>query len=238
MNGYLERPDQIAILIEQENGHPVGSWELAHLLNDELAALSGQALDQSLWYYGDFVIVSRDEFLSSVLVQNVGSIVGDSDTLTINQIGGLSTANGAIFKQIMWNQVAAWDAVNGHFYGWKFNRARGYVTQSFTLTDGAGWSLSSGVYTHVSGTTEQIYLGAWTLNSLIRVTVTFTGITQGSVSLQMDTSGNFGTITEDGTYTFEVQTNGTDGALFFVPTNDFNGSYAESSVIIQKYTYL
>ena len=237
MNGYLERPDQIKLLVENETGYQIESWELAHLLMDDLLAVPPQP-EVNAWYYGTFVVQSLDANGTFVTI-GLNRSTQDQETFVIQTGGnGPNVADSAKHDNVMWSYITEIFGASMHFYGWKFNRASGYVKQSFTLTDGAGWSLASGVYTHVSGTTEQIYLGAWTLNSLIRVTVTFTGITQGSVSLQMDTSGNFGTITEDGTYTFDVQTNGTDGALFFVPTNDFNGSYAESSVIIKKYTYI
>lgn len=237
MNGYLERPDQIALLIEQETGHPVGSWQLSYLLNDEIAVMAGVSATGNEWYYGDFVIVSRDEFLASLLIQNEGSIAGDLDTLTINQIGGLSMTNGAIFKQVMWNQVASWDAIKGHFYGWKFSRARGYVVQSKTLSSAVGWTNVGTVYTHSSGVLPIAISGAWAASSELRISITVTGITAGTLTLEFD-SGVVGTITENGTYTFTYTTNGLDSALYLTPTGSFTGSFDNANLIIEKIDFL
>ena len=193
-------------------------------------------VNEGIVYYGDIVVQSYLPFATSATLQLIKSGLNKTTLeipATLEQ-----NPTGSVIPNVMWDIVQDWQSCNIHFYGWKFTRALGYVVQSYTLTPGAGWKENSGSYTHDSGTTEQIYLGAWALNSKIRVTVTFTGITQGSLSLEMDASGTFGTISEDGTYTFEVQTTNADGALFFVPTSDFDGTYNENSVIIEKETYI
>lgn len=224
-------------LIQAETGLAYPFDEIVVVHPNDFYALVSVANPASV-YYGDIVVQSYLPFATSVTLQLTKSGLNKT-TLEIQAILE-QNPKGSVIHNVMWDSVQDLQTCNIHFYGWKFTRARGYVVQSYTLTPGAGWTESGGDYTHTvgSGTTEQIYLGAWALNSLIRVTVTFTGITQGSLSLEMDTSGTFGTISEDGTYTFVVQTTGTDGALFFVPTTDFDGTYNENSVIIEKETYI
>jgi len=199
--------------------------------------MAGAPLDPSVFYYGDLVIHGMEPFMGFVSVQNEGSLAGDKDTLYTNNSSGSTTPQN-IFRNVLWNQVANWSDVHGHFYGIKLNRAQGWVEQVASLTPGAGWTNAGTTYTHVSGTTEQIYLGAWTVSSTLRVTITFTAITTGSVALQMDNSGTFATITANGTYTFEVTTNGSDGALFIVPSNTFNGTYDNATFKVEKLTYI
>lgn len=237
----MAKPDFIASevipIIQRENGATIESWEVCYLLNDELAAMAGAPLDRGVFYYGDVVLQGMEPFIGFVSLQNAGTLSGDNDTLyTNNSIGSITPKN--IFRNVLWNSVANWSDVHGHFYGIKFNRARGWVEQVANLTPGAGWTNAGTSYTHVSGTTEQIYLGAWTVSSTLRVTITFTGITTGSVALQMDNSGTFATITANGTYTFEVTTNGSDGALFIVPSNTFNGTYDNATFIVEKLDYI
>ena len=237
----MAKPDFIASevipIIQRENGITIESWEVCYLLNDELAALAGAPLDRGVFYYGDVVLQGMEPFKGFVSLQNAGTLSGDNDTLyTNNSIESITPKN--IFRNVLWNSVANWLDVHGHFYGIKFNRARGWVEQVANLTPGAGWTNAGTSYTHVSGTTEQIYLGAWTVSSTLRVTITFTGITTGSVALQMDNSGTFATITANGTYTFEVTTNGSDGALFIVPSNTFNGTYDNATFIVEKLDYI
>lgn len=237
----MAKPDFIASevipIIQRENGITIESWEVCYLLNDELAALAGAPLDRGVFYYGDVVIQGIDPFLGFVSFQNSAALAGDVNTLYTNNLSGSTTPQN-IFRNVPWNQVANWSDVHGHFYGIKFNRARGWVEQVANLTPGAGWTNAGTSYTHVSGTTEQIYLGAWTVSSTLRVTITFSGITTGNVRLQMDNSGTFATITANGTYTFEVTTNGSDGALFIVPSNTFNGTYDNATFIVEKLDYI
>ena len=237
----MAKPDFIASevipIIQRENGITIESWEVCYLLNDELAALAVAPLDRGVFYYGDVVIQGIDPFLGFVSFQNSAALAGDVNTLYTNNLSGSTTPQN-IFRNVLWNQVANWSDVHGHFYGIKFNRARGWVEQVANLTPGAGWTNAGTSYTHVSGTTEQIYLGAWTVSSTLRVTITFSGITTGNVRLQMDNSGTFATITANGTYTFEVTTNGSDGALFIVPSNTFNGTYDNATFIVEKLDYI
>lgn len=228
---------EVIPIIQRENGITIESWEVCYLLNDELAALAGAPLDRGVFYYGDVVIQGIDPFLGFVSFQNSAALAGDVNTLYTNNISGSTTPQN-IFRNVLWNQVANWSDVHGHFYGIKFNRARGWVEQVANLTPGAGWTNAGTSYTHVSGTTEQIYLGAWTVSSTLRVTITFSGITTGNVRLQMDNSGTFATITANGTYTFEVTINGSDGALFIVPSNTFNGTYDNATFIVEKLDYI
>lgn len=237
----MAKPDFIASevipIIQRENGATIESWEVCYLLNDELAAMAGAPLDRGVFYYGDVVLQGMEPFKGFVSLQNAGTLSGDNDTLYTNNISGSTTPQN-IFRNVLWNQVANWSDVHGHFYGIKFNRARGWVEQVANLTPGAGWTNAGTSYKHVSGTTEQIYLGAWTVSSTLRVTITFSGITTGNVRLQMDNSGTFATITANGTYTFEVTTNGSDGALFIVPSNTFNGTYDNATFIVEKLDYI
>lgn len=228
---------EVIPLIQRENGITIESWEVCYLLNDELAAMASAPLDRGVFYYGDVVIQGIDTFFGFVSFQNSAALAGDVNTLYTNNISGSTTPQN-IFRNVLWNQVANWSDVHGHFYGIKFNRARGWVEQVANLTPGAGWTNAGTSYTHVSGTTEQIYLGAWTVSSTLRVTITFSGITTGNVRLQMDNSGTFATITANGTYTFEVTTNGSDGALFIVPSNTFNGTYDNATFIVEKLDYI
>ena len=237
----MAKPDFIASevipIIQRENGATIESLEVCYLLNDELAAMAGAPLDRGVFYYGDVVLQGMEPFKGFVSLQNAGTLSGDNDTLYTNNISGSTTPQN-IFRNVLWNQVANWSDVHGHFYGIKFNRARGWVEQVANLTPGAGWTNAGTSYKHVSGTTEQIYLGAWTVSSTLRVTITFSGITTGNVRLQMDNSGTFATITANGTYTFEVTTNGSDGALFIVPSNTFNGTYDNATFIVEKLDYI
>ena len=146
--------------------------------------------------------------------------------------------NGNIFNNVLIDSVPTIDSCTITFYGYRFNRETRYVEQVANLTPGAGWTNAGTSYTHVSGTQEQIYLGAWTVSSTLRVTITFTGITTGNVRLQMDSSGTFATITANGTYTFEVTTNGSDGALFIVPSNTFDGTYDNATFKVEKLTFI
>ena len=237
----MAKPDFIASevipIIQRENGATIESWEVCYLLNDELAALAGAPLDRGVFYYGDVVLQGMEPLMGFVSLKNAGTLSGDNDTLYTNNNSGSTTPQN-IFRNVLWNQVTNWSDVLGHFYGIKFNRARGWVEQVANLTPGAGWTNAGTSYKHVSGTTEQIYLGAWTVSSTLRVTITFSGITTGNVRLQMDNSGTFATITANGTYTFEVTTNGSDGALFIVPSNTFNGTYDNATFKVEKLTYI
>ena len=139
----------------------------------------------------------------------------------------------------MIDSIPTLDQCKCTFYGYRFERERGYVDQEKNLTPGAGWSLASGTYSHTSGTTELSVSGAFLSGTpQLRLTITFTGITAGSVVLSLDNSGNFATITEDGTYTYEITPDGLDSAIYLTPTNTFNGSFAASSLIIEKYDYI
>ena len=238
MHNYTFRPVEVARIVGAELGVTIDpDFEPVLLFSNNISDLEGQPPLKNYWYFGDFVIAGYDQFLSSASIQNTGTLAGYVDTLNINAPGGLST-NKNVFRGVLWNQVASWQNITGHFYGYKLNRARGWVEQVANLTPGAGWTNAGTSYTHVSGTTEQIYLGAWTVSSTLRVTITFSGITTGNVRLQMDNSGTFATITANGTYTFEVTTNGSDGALFIVPSNTFNGTYDNATFIVEKLDYI
>lgn len=238
----MAKPDFIASevipIIQRENGATIESWEVCYLLNDELAAMAGAPLDRGVFYYGDVVLQGMKPFMGFVSLQNAGTLSGDNDTLyTNNSIESITPKN--IFRNVLWNSVANWSDVHGHFYGIKFNRARGWVAQTPNYSLSTGWSLASGVYTHSSGTNELGISGAWLLGSpSLRMTITFTGITAGSLSVELDSSGPIGTIDADGTRTFSFTPDALDSAINLIPTSNFNGSFAESSVIIEKYDYI
>jgi hypothetical protein len=80
MNGYLERPDQIKLLVENETGYQIESWELAHLLMDDLNAFSQPVINA--WYYGTFVIQSLDPNGTFVTI-GVNLLGGAQDTFVI-----------------------------------------------------------------------------------------------------------------------------------------------------------
>lgn len=229
---------EVIPLIQRENGATIASWEVCYLLNNELAAMAGAPLDRGVFYYGDVVIQGIDPFLGFVSFQNSAALAGDVNTLYTNNISGSTTPQN-IFRNVLWNQVANWSDVHGHFYGYKLNRARGWVAQTPNYSLSTGWSLASGVYTHSSGTNELGISGAWLLGSpSLRMTITFTGITAGSLSVELDSSGPIGTIDADGTRTFSFTPDALDSAINLIPTSNFNGSFAESSVIIEKYDYI
>lgn len=238
----MAKPDFIASevipIIQRENGATIESWEVCYLLNDELAAMAGAPLDRGVFYYGDVIIHSLNEFVARTLFQNGGAINGNTDTMQIDAALG-QTAPSNIFKNVLFNSIAQWDDIHGHFYGIKLNRARGWVAQTPNYSLSTGWSLASGVYTHSSGTNELGISGAWLLGSpSLRMTITFTGITAGSLSVELDSSGPIGTIDADGTRTFSFTPDALDSAINLIPTSNFNGSFAESSVIIEKYDYI
>ena len=237
----MAKPDFIASevipIIQRENGITIESWEVCYLLNDELAAMAGAQLDRGVLYYGDLVIHGIDLFIGLLSLQNAGSLAGNVDTVYVNSSGATTPQN--IFRNVLWNSVANWSDVHGHFYGYKLNRARGWVAQTPNYSLSTGWSLASGVYTHSSGTNELGISGAWLLGSpSLRMTITFTGITAGSLSVELDSSGPIGTIDADGTRTFSFTPDALDSAINLIPTSNFNGSFAESSVIIEKYDYI
>lgn len=229
---------EVIQLIQRENGVTIESWEVCYLLNNELAAMAGAPLDHGVFYYGDVIIHSLNEFVAKALFQNAGAINGNTDTMQIDATLG-QTAPSNIFKNVLFKSIAQWDDIHGHFYGIKLNRARGWVAQTPNYSLSTGWSLASGVYTHSSGTNELGISGAWLLGSpSLRMTITFTGITAGSLSVELDSSGPIGTIDADGTRTFSFTPDALDSAINLIPTSNFNGSFAESSVIIEKYDYI
>ena len=241
MNGYLERPAEIAKLIEAENNIRNSGWELCHLNN---ADINEQIYDRpqsevGVFYYGDVVIEGVKKSSCLLVLLNECAVSGDFITLNIDGSSGLLPV-GNISKCILWSTHAGLSDISCHFYGWKFFRSRGYSVQEFTLLDNDGWTLSDGVWSHTpgSGTLEQDYIGTWAVNSKLRITLTLTGITQGTLTVAMDSTGTLGVISSNGTYTYQVQTSPSDGILFLIPSNNFNGSYRADSVIIEKETYI
>lgn len=235
MNGYLERPDQIKLLVENETGYQIESWELAHLLMDDLNAFSQPVL--ASFYYGTFVIQSLDHNVTFVTI-GVNRSDLNQDTLVIESGGAEpNAANSSKYDNVMWSYISFISGANMHFYGWKFNRARGYVEQSKTITPALGWTNVGTVYTHSSGVLALSASGAWAASSDLQITITVSGMTAGTLTLEFD-SGVVGTITENGTYTFTCSTNGLDSALYLTPTGTFNGSVDTDNLIIQKLDYI
>lgn len=233
----ITKQDALA-LVQNETNMSFPTNEIVYLTNEALTEFKNTGnINPVSVYFGTLVIQSFDVNNSVVDFQNLTNKLGAEQSLYIFPNVGLSPVKN-VFNNVLFDYIQEYSGFSCHFYGWRFTRGLGWVEQSPTVTPGAGWSLADGVYTHTSGTTEQIYLGPWTVSSKIRVTVTFTGITAGSLDLQMDVSGVFGTISADGTYSFEVETDSSDGALFFVPTNDFDGSYDTTTLKIEKYTYV
>lgn len=136
---------------------------------------------------------------------------------------------------MLWNKIADWNFLSGHFYGYKFTRQREYVVQSKTMQTAVGWSNVGTVYTHSSGTLELAASGAWAVSSQLRITITVTGMTSGQLTLEFD-SGTVGTITSNGTYTYTFNTGALDSALYLTPTGIFDGSIDTDTLIIEKYT--
>ena len=239
MHNYTFRPVEVASIVSTELGVTIDpDFEPVLLFSTDISDLAGQPPVENYWYFGDFVIAGYDQFLSRASIQNTVTLAGDVDTLNINASGGLST-NKNVFRGVLWNQVASWENISGHFYGYKLNRASGWVAQTPNYSLSLGWSLASGVYTHSSGTNELGISGAWLLGSpSLRMTITFTGITAGSLSVELDSSGPIGTITANGTYTFSFTPDALDSAINLIPTSSFNGSFSASSVIIEKYDYI
>jgi hypothetical protein len=235
MNGYLERPDQIKLLVENETGYQIESWELAHLLMDDLNAFSQPVINA--WYYGTFVIQSLDPNGTFVTI-GVNLLGGAQDTFVIQTGGnGPNVADSAKHDNVMWSYITEIFGASMHFYGWKFNRARGYVAQSKSITPALGWMNVGTVYTHTSGVLELSASGAWAASSDLRITITVSGMTAGTLTLEFY-SGVVGTITENGTYTFSYTTDGLDSALYMTPTGTFNGSVDTDNLIIKKLDYI
>lgn len=239
MHRYTHRPIEVARFVGEENGVTIDAdFEPVLLFSSYISGLVGQQPLENYWYFGDFVIVGVDQFLGSVQIQNTGTTGGDYNTFKIDYPGG-GVAQKSVYRGVLWNTVASWNDVSGYFYGYKLNRARGWVAQTPNYSLSTGWSLASGVYTHSSGTNELGISGAWLLGSpSLRMTITFTGITAGSLSVELDSSGPIGTIDADGTRTFSFTPDALDSAINLIPTSNFNGSFAESSVIIEKYDYI
>lgn len=239
MHNYTFRPVEVASIVSTELGVTIDpDFEPVLLFDTNIKALEGQPPVENYWYFGDFVISGYDQFLSSAYIQNTETLAGDVDTLNINAPGG-NTSNKNVFHKVVWNQVASWQNITGHFYGYKLNRARGWVAQTPNYSLSTGWSLASGVYTHSSGTNELGISGAWLLGSpSLRMTIIFTGVTSGSLSVELDSSGPIGTITANGTYTFSFTPDALDSAINLIPTSNFNGSFSASSLIIEKYDYI
>jgi hypothetical protein len=239
MHNYTFHPVEVARIVSAELGVTIDpDFEPVLLFSNNISDLEWQPPVKNYWYFGDFVIAGYDQFLSSASIYNLGTPEGDLETLSINAPGGLNT-NKNVFRGVLWNLVGSWQNITGYFYGYKLNRARGWVAQTPNYSLSTGWSLASGVYTHSSGTNELGISGAWLLGSpSLRMTITFTGITAGSLSVELDSSGPIGTITANGTYTFSFTPDALDSAINLIPTSNFNGSFAESSVIIEKYDYI
>ena len=236
MNGYLERPDQIKLLVENETGYQIESWELAHLLMDDLLAVPPQP-EVNAWYYGTFVVQSLDANGTFVTI-GLNRSTPDQETFVIQTGGnGPNVADSAKHDNVMWSYITEIFGASMHFYGWKFNRARGYLAQSKTITPAIGWTNVVTVYTHSSGVLTLSESGSWAASSDLRITITVTGVTDGTLTLEFD-SGVVGTITENGTYTFAYTTNGLDSALYLTPTASFNGSVDTSNLIIEKLDYI
>lgn len=228
-------PEELAVLITQQTGKKVSGWAPCHLLNDELVALSAVGPNADEWYFGDFVIHSTESYLPSAIARNIGALVGDVDTLAVSNNLGQPIVNSSIHRGVLWNKIADWNFLSGHFYGYKFTRQREYVVQSKTMQTAVGWSNVGTVYTHSSGTLELAASGAWAVSSQLRITITVTGMTSGQLTIEFD-SGTVGTITSNGTYTYTFNTGALDSALYLTPTGIFDGSIDTDTLIIEKYT--
>ena len=238
MHNAIITKEDARLILQAQTGRSFPTAELVTLHTDDLVDMIGVYREEYA-YFGDLVVQSYLPFGSSVILQNVKATSANKDTFTIASGTGVDP-KGSINKNVIFDSVGSFDFTEANFYGWKFTLAQDFVGQSYTLTDGANWNLTGGLWTHTPGaTTEQIYLGAWTVSSLLRVTITVQGRTAGSLQMEMDSSGNFGSaIQTDGTYTFTVNTTALDGALFLVPSSDFDGAYDPDSVIIEKLQYI
>lgn len=220
-------------LVETETGISFQRGALVHYCHDELVA-AGSIIGQYFVLFGTLCINGYDP--TNCFIEFQGA---NKTTLSIAPALNLSPVNnGNLHHNIIVDAISTLSDCHTTFWGYLFERQKRWIAQSPIITPGAGWTNAGTSYTHVSGTTEQIYLGAWTVSSTLRVTITFSGITTGNVRLQMDNSGTFATITANGTYTFEVTTNGSDGALFIVPSNTFNGTYDNATFIVEKLDYI
>lgn len=239
MHNYTFRPVEVARIVGAELGVTIDpDFEPVLLFSTDISDLEWQPPVENYWYFGDFVIAGYDQFLSSASIQNTGMLAGDLDTLSINAPGDLKT-NKNVFRGVLWNQVGSWQNITGYFYGYKLNRARGWVAQTPNYSLSSGWSVASGIYSHSSGTTELAISGAWLSgNPTLRLKITFNGITSGSLNIELDNSGLISTIDANGTYQFSFSPDGLDSALYFIPTNDFNGSFDSAILTIEKYTFI
>ena len=239
MHNYTFRPVEVASIVSTELGVTIDpDFEPVLLFSTDISDLAGHPPFENYWYFGDFVIAGYDQFLSSASIQNTGMLAGDLDTLSINAPGDLKT-NKNVFRGVLWNQVGSWQNITGYFYGYKLNRARGWVAQTPNYSLSSGWSVASGIYSHSSGTTELAISGAWLSgNPTLRLKITFNGITSGSLNIELDNSGLISTIDANGTYQFSFSPDGLDSALYFIPTNDFNGSFDSAILTIEKYTFI
>lgn len=239
MNRYTFRPIDIAPILSAENSITIQEdIEPVLLFNTDISALEGQPPLDNYWYFGDFVVCGYDEFLSNVLVQNTTTLLGDVNTLYLNGVGG-TTSKQSVYRGVLWNQVASWQGISGYFYGYKLNRARRWVAQTPNYSLSSGWSVADGIYSHSSGTTELAINGAWISgNPTLRLRITFTGITSGSLNVELDNSGLISTIDANGTYQFSFYPDGLDSALYFIPTTDFNGYFDSATLTIEKYTFI
>lgn len=221
-------------LVETETGISFQRGALVHYCHDELVA-AGSFIGQYFVLFGTLCINGYDPTNCFIDFQ-----CANKTTLSIAPALNLSPVNnGNLHHNIIVDGISTLSDCHTTFWGYLFERQKEWIAQSPIITLGTGWSLASGTYSHTSGTTELSVSGAFLSGTpQLRLTITFTGITAGSVVLSIDNSGNFGTITEDGTYTYEITPDGLDSAIYLTPTNTFNGSFAASSLIIEKYDYI
>ena len=233
-SGSIINEAQARRLVEAETGISFQRGELVHYSHDQLVSAGG-VVGQNFVLFGTLCINGYDP--TNCFIEFQGA---NKTTLNIVPGANLSPVNnGNLHHNLIIDAITTLSDCHTTFWGYLFERQQGWVVQSPNITLGTGWALASGTYSHTSGTTELSVSGAFLFGTpQLRLTITFTGITAGSVLLSLDNSGNFATITADGTYTYDITPDGLDSAIYLAPTNTFNGSFAASSLIIEKYDYI
>ena len=235
MNTKAFNQQEVLYLARKYTGLPFVMVEPCILLNDDLIAMSNFLSSPDSVYYGNFVLQSYSQSDCIVTAYLNKSLSPGESQIYIQPQDGLYP-KGSIIKNVLFDCIGSYSDAYSHFYGYRVMRNMVYAPlTNYGFTNGNGWQLSSGTYTHQPGFSVEQTISSPEINNYtsIKLTITLTGINAGTLEIRGSLTGGI-IISEDGTYTYELSPQPGEYAIYFYPSTDFDGSYNVSSLIIQK----
>lgn len=121
MHNHTFRLIDVATIVEAKTGKTIADGdadgrydaEVVILHNSDLADLETNGVAANTVYFGDFVIQGYDSSAVTVITE-VNSVI----SMFIRKYDSRLPV-GNIEPCIMFDSIAAWTGVSGHFYGWK-----------------------------------------------------------------------------------------------------------------------